>query len=129
MSTLATFPGATAHGLAIDSAGNVFASSQYNDITRSTIYKVTLDGTAPVGTVSTFGSVPGQCFSLAFDSVGNLLAAGSDSTLTYGTIYEFDPVTRERSIFVDSPAFSSSGPIGMTFDNNPSHNLFVSTYH
>src|SRR6266480_3825743 len=57
MSTLATFPGATAHGLAIDSAGNVFASSQYNDITRSTIYKVTLDGTAPDGTKSEFGSV------------------------------------------------------------------------
>src|SRR5205814_6327651 len=114
---------ASAHGLAIDSAGNVFASSQYNDITRSTIYKV-----APDGTVSTFGSVPGQCFSLAFDSAGNLLAAGDDETLTYGTIYKFDPVTRERSIFVDSPAFSSSGPIGMTFDNNPSHNLFVTTY-
>src|SRR5206468_2116477 len=38
MSSFATFPGASAHGLAIDSAGNVFASSQYNDITRSTIY-------------------------------------------------------------------------------------------
>lgn len=128
-STLATFPGVTAHGLAVDGTGNVFASSQNSAGTESTIYKVTFDGTAPDGTVSTFGSVPGQCFSLAFDSVGNLLAAGSDSTLTYGTIYEFDPVTRERSIFVDSPAFSSSGPIGMTFDNNPSHNLFVSTYN
>jgi hypothetical protein len=124
MSTIATFPGVSATGLAIDSGGNVFASAQNNESTLSTIYKV-----APNGAKSEFGYVPGQCFSLAFDSVGNLLAAGSDSTLTYGTIYEFDPVTRERSIFVDSPAFSSSGPIGMTFDNNPSHNLFVSTYN
>jgi hypothetical protein len=128
-STLATFQGATAHGLVIDNAGNVFASSQNSDGTQSTIYKVTFDGTAPDGKVSTFGSVPGQCFSLAFDSAGNLLAAGDDETLTYGTIYKFDPMTGVRSIFVDSPAFSSSGPIGMTFDNNFSHNLFVTTYH
>jgi hypothetical protein len=124
-STFATFPGVSAHGLAVDGTGNVFASSQNSAGTESTIYKVAaLDGAK-----SEFGSVPGQCFSLAFDSAGNLLAAGDDETLTYGTIYKFDPVTRERSIFVDSPAFSSSGPIGMTFDNNPSHNLFVTTYH
>jgi len=125
MSSFATFPGASAHGLAIDSAGNVFASSQYNDITRSTIYKV-----APDGTKSEFGSVPGQCFSLAFDSAGNLLAAGDDETLTYGTIYKFDPMTGVRSIFVDSPFASPvESPIGMTFDNSPSQNLFVSTYN
>ena len=66
-STFATFPGVTATGLAIDSTGNVFASSQNNDSTLSTIYKV-----APNGTKTIFGSVPGQCFSLAFDSAGNL---------------------------------------------------------
>ena len=137
MSTLATFPGATAHGLAIDSAGNVFASSQYNDITRSTIYKVTLDGTAPDGTVSTFGSVPGQCFGLAFDSLGNLFTAGaSDSTNLFGTIYEFTPggapyeptPTGTPGVFVGPEAFiSGQGLLDLTFD--PSGNLFASTFN
>src|SRR5262249_12862955 len=71
-STFATFAGTSAHGLAIDSAGNVFASSAQSDNSSSTIYKVTSDGT-----VSTFGSVPGLCFSLAFDSAGNLFAGVS----------------------------------------------------
>src|SRR6478736_10200341 len=87
-STIATFPGVTATGLAIDSWGNVFASAQNSASTLSTIYKV-----APNGTKTTFGTVPGQCFGLAFDSAGNLFAAGFDETLAYGTIYKFDPVT------------------------------------
>jgi sugar lactone lactonase YvrE len=123
--TFATFSGGTATAVATDSAGNVFASSQLPGDSSSTIYKVT-----PNGTKSTFGSVPGQCFSLAFDNTPPpngpiLFAAGADSTLTYGTIYEFTPAG-ERSIFAGSGAFSSGdSPIGMTF--GASGNLFVST--
>ena len=120
VSTFATFSGASAHGLAIDSDGNVFASSILSDNSSSTIYKVDKNGT-----VNTFGSVPGQCFSLAFDNAGNLFAGGFDSTLTYGTIYKFTS-GGARSIFVDSIAFSSGDfPIGLTFDSFG--NLFVST--
>jgi hypothetical protein len=118
-STFATFFGGSATGLATDSAGNVFVSSQLFDQTESTIYKVT-----PDGTVSTFGSVPGGCFGLAFDSAGNLFAAGADPTLTYGSIYEFTP-GGVRSIFVGPEAFSSiPGPVGLAFD--ASGNLFAS---
>jgi sugar lactone lactonase YvrE len=120
-STFATFFGGTATGVATDSAGNVFVSSQQFDGTSSTIYKVT-----PDGTVSTFGSVPGQCFGLAFDSAGNLFATGaSDSTNTAGTIYEFTS-GGVRTIFAGPEAFSSGpGPAGLAFDT--SGNLFVST--
>jgi sugar lactone lactonase YvrE len=120
-STFATFFGGTATGLATDSAGNVFVSSQTFDGTTSTIYKVT-----PDGTVSTFGSVPGQCFGLAFNSAGNLFVSGSDSTLTYGTIYQFTS-GGARSIFVGQEAFSSEGPVGLVFDASDPQNLFVST--
>jgi hypothetical protein len=126
-SSFATFYGGSATGLAFDSGGNLFVSSQKFDGTVSTIYKIT-----PDGVVSTFGfdetiqgSVPGQCFSLVFDSDGNLFAGGADSTLTYGTIYKFTSAGA-RSIFVDTPSFSSGdSPIGMTF--GASGNLFVST--
>jgi sugar lactone lactonase YvrE len=131
-SSFATFYGGSAHGLAFDSGGNLFVSSAKFDGTASTIYKIT-----PDGVVSTFGfdetiqgSVPGQCFDLKVDSAGNLFAAGADSTLTYGTIYEFPtegPLAGVRSIFVDSGAFSSGGPIGLAFDNSVPQNLFVST--
>jgi hypothetical protein len=120
-STFATFAGASAHGLAFDSAGNLFASSQNFENTESIIYKVT-----PDGTVSIFGSVPGSCFGLAFDSTGNLFAGGTDSTLTYGTIYEFTSAG-VRSIFVDTGAFSSGNPVGLAFDNSDPQNLLVST--
>jgi sugar lactone lactonase YvrE len=131
-SSFATFNGGSAHGLAFDSAGNLFVSSANSAGTESTIYKIT-----PDGVVSTFGfdetiqgSVPGQCFDLKVDSAGNLFAAGADSTLTYGTIYEFPtegPLAGVRSIFVDSGAFSSGdSPIGLIFDA-ASGNLFVST--
>jgi hypothetical protein len=120
-SSFATFYGGTATGLVIDSHDNLFVSSQNFDGTESTIYKIT-----PDGTVSTFGSVPGQCFSLVFDSTGNLFAGGVDSTLTYGTIYKFTSAG-VRSIFADSGAFSSGGPIGLAFDNSVPQNLFVST--
>jgi hypothetical protein len=129
-SSFATFYGGTATGLVIDSHDNLFVSSQQSDNTLSIIYKV-----APDGTVIQFGSVPGQCFGLALDSTGNLFAGGSNSTLTYGTIYRFtstDTSTGVRSIFVDSGAFSSAFPIGLTFDNNANNdpqNLFVSTYN
>ena len=113
--------GFTLEGLAIDSAGNVFVAGQKFDNTTSIIYKVT-----PDGAVSTFGSVPGQCFGLAIDSAGDVFAAGaSDSTNTYGSIYEF---TSEgvRSIFAGPAAFTSpQGPIGLAFDRFG--NLFVST--
>ena len=113
-STFATFNGRFAHGLAFDSHDNLFASSQNFDGTESIIYKVASDGT-----VSTFGSVPGQCF-----------AGGADSTLTHGTIYEFPtegPSVGVRSIFVDSGAFSSGGPVGLAFDKHDPQNLLVST--
>jgi len=120
-STFATFPGVSASGLATDTDGNVFVSSQEFDGTASTIYKVT-----PSGAVSTFGSVPGQCFGLAFDSAGNLFAPGANSTLTYGTIYQFTP-GGVRSIFVGAEAFSSSpGPVGLAFDASNPPNLFAS---
>ncbi len=125
-SSLATFYGGTATGLAVDSAGNLFVSSQnFPDNTESTIYKVTLDGTAPDGTLSTFGSVPGQCFGLAFDSSGTLFAAGSNETLTCGAIYKL-PSPNVRSVFVGDQSFCSvPGPIGLTFDAFDI--LFVST--
>jgi sugar lactone lactonase YvrE len=123
-STFATFFSGTATALATDTAGNVFVSSQKFDDTESIIYKVT-----PDGTVSTFGTVPGQCFGLAFDNIPPpsgpiLFAAGADSTLTYGSIYEFAP-GGVRSIFVGQEAFSSSpGPVDLAFD--ASGNLFAS---
>jgi hypothetical protein len=120
-SSFATFYGGSAHGLVIDSVGNMFVSSQKFDATESTIYKVA----APDGTVSTVGSVPGQCFGLAVNSAGNLFAAGADPTLTYGSIYQFNSAN-VRSIFVGPGAFSSGpGPAGLTFDT--SGNLFAST--
>ena len=127
-SSFATLTDGFASGLATDSAGNVFVSSQKFDDTVSTIYKVT-----PEGTVSTFGfdetiqgSVPGQCFGLAFDSAGNLFAAGAgNSTNTVGAIYKFTS-GGVRTIFVGEEAFTSGpGPIDLTFDSSGS--LFVST--
>jgi hypothetical protein len=127
-SSFATLTDGFASGLATDSAGNVFVSSQKFDDTVSTIYKVT-----PEGTVSTFGfdetiqgSVPGQCFGLAFDSAGNLFAAGAgNSTNTVGAIYKFTS-GGVRTIFVGEEAFTSGpGPIDLTFDSSGSH--FVST--
>jgi sugar lactone lactonase YvrE len=127
-STFATFTDGFAEGLATDSAGNLFVSSQKFDDTESTIYKVT-----PGGTVSSFGSVPGQCFGLTFDSAGNLFVAGADPTLTYGTIYKFTPEgapyeptpTGTPGVFVGAEAFSSSpGPIDLAFDAHG--NLFAS---
>ncbi len=120
-STFATFFGGTATGLVIDSNDNVFVSSQLNGGNESTIYKVTYDGT-----VSTFGSVPGQCFGLAFDSAGNLLAQGADSTLTQSIIYRFTSLGA-RSIFIEGTSFPSAGaqPIGLAFD--AFGNLFIST--
>ncbi len=130
-STFVTFPSVASEGLATDSAGNLFVASQnfpYN--TESIIYKVT-----PDGTVSTFGTVPGQCFGLRFDSAGNLFAAGaSDLTNTYGTIYKFTPTgapyeptpTGVPGVFADSTSFSSTQfPSDVAFDS--AGNLFVST--
>src|SRR5215471_13917006 len=72
--TLSTVNSA-AEGLVIDRAGNVFvvAFDQNSPVLASTIFKVT-----PDGTVSTFGSVPGQSLGIAFDAAGNLFA--SDAT-------------------------------------------------
>ena len=119
-SSFATFNGGSAHGLAFDSGGNLFASSANFDGTESTIYKV-----APDGTKSIFGSVPGQCFGLAIDSSDNLFAAGSNETLTCGSIYKFTALG-VRSVFVGDAAFCSGpGPAALTFDT--SGNLYAST--
>ena len=131
-STFASFTDGFAEGVVTDSAGNLFVSSQKFDDTESTIYKIT-----PDGVVSTFGSVPGQCFGLAFDSLGNLFTAGaSDSTNLFGTIYEFTPggapyeptPTGTPGVFVGPEAFiSGQGLLDLTFD--PSGNLFASTFN
>jgi hypothetical protein len=118
-STFATLSDGFAEGLATDSAGNLFVSSQKFDETESTIYQIT-----PDGVVSTFGSVPGQCFGLAFNSAGNLLAAGADPTLTCGAIYQFTSPD-VKSYFIGPDAFCSGpGPVDLTFDTNG--NLFAS---
>jgi len=120
-STFATGFNGALEGLVTDSTGNLFvASGNFPDEIASTIYKIT-----PDGTLSTFGSVPGQCFGLAFDSSGTLFAAGSNETLTCGAIYKL-PSPNVRSVFVGDQSFCSvPGPIGLTFDAFDI--LFVST--
>src|SRR5207249_2010198 len=105
-------------GLAIDSAGNVFAAAlNENDPNEaSTLYKITLGGT-----VSTFGSIPGRAVGLAFDSAGNLFASDG----VFLNIYKFTP-EGSQSVFVGPSAFTtSSAPGGLAFDRYG--NLFVST--
>jgi sugar lactone lactonase YvrE len=103
-------------GVAVDTAGNVFAVAINEQFPfAGTIYKF-----APDGTRTIFGSTPGQTFDLAFDSAGNLFAAdGGDQT-----IYKFTP-NGTRTVFAGPSSFSSSqGPVGLAFDS--AGNLFVS---
>src|SRR5215813_5183120 len=105
-------------GLAIDSAGNVYAvalADKSPDL-AGTIYKF-----APDGTRTIFGTTPGQTFGLAFDGAGNLYAADAVDV----TIYKFAP-DGTRTVFVGPSAFTSTQlPAGLAFD--ASGNLFVST--
>jgi hypothetical protein len=82
-------------GLATDSGGNFFVVAINNNDPNlaSTIFLIT-----PGGTVSGFGSTPGQTFGLAFDSIGNLFAADNVDE----TIYKF---TRAgvRTVFAAGP--------------------------
>jgi sugar lactone lactonase YvrE len=113
-STVATLSGDLfAEGVAFDVAGNLFVMAIDNTDPNfaSTIYEIT-----PGGSISTFGSVPGQGFGLAFDSAGNLFAADNVDQ----TIYEFAP-DGTRSVFVTT---SVGGPGDLAFDR--SGNLFAS---
>jgi sugar lactone lactonase YvrE len=108
--------------LAFDGAGNIFVNS--SDLSPSaptitgTVFKV-----LPDGTVTTFGTVPGQGFGVAVDSAGNVYAASAG---TDQKIYRFTAVGAVRTVFADTPNFSGAqGPIGLMFDS--SGNLFAST--
>ena len=105
-------------GLAIDTAGNVYAVAldDTSPDLAGTIYKF-----APDGTRTVFGTTPGQTFALAFDGAGNLYAADAFDV----TIYKFAP-DGTRTVFVGPSAFTSTqAPAGLAFD--ASGNLFVST--
>ena len=105
-------------GLVTDSSGNVFVAAQdENDPNfATTIFLIT-----PGGTISTFGSIPGESFGLAFDGAGNLYVPD----YVFQTIYQFTPAG-VRTVFADSSHFTSvQNPIGLGFDKFG--NLFVST--
>jgi len=105
-------------GLAIDTAGNVYAVALEDTSPdfAGIIYKF-----APDGTRTVFGTTPGQTFGLAFDGAGNLYAADAVDV----TIYKFAP-DGTRTVFVGPSAFTSTQvPAGLAFDS--SGNLFVST--
>ena len=103
-------------GLAIDTAGNVYAVALADNTFAGTIYKF-----APDGTRTIFATTPDQTFGLAFDGAGNLYAADVFDV----TIYKFAP-DGTRTVFVGPSAFTSTQqPAGLAFD--ASGNLFVST--
>jgi len=145
MSTFATGFGTNffLQSVVFDSAGNLFVMAQNNGPDPNnpnpnppgTIYKVTLDGTAPYGTVSTVGINPGFSHGLAFDSHGVLFAANAGAGIN-PTIYKYTQATPgvwTQSTFVGPAAFPISpvdptqveGPVGLAFDT--SGNLFAST--
>jgi hypothetical protein len=106
--------------LAFDGDGNIFVNS--SDLSPSA---TTITGTVfkvlPDGTVTTFGTVPGQAFGVAVDSAGFVFAASAG---TDRTIYKFTPAG-VRSVFAGPANFSGTqGPIGLMFDS--SGNLFAS---
>jgi hypothetical protein len=101
-----------------NSGGNVFVVAFNNNDPNlaSTIFLITANGT-----ISTFGSTPGQSFDLAFDSAGNLFVADSGDL----TIFKFTPAG-VSSVFAGPTSFTAGqGPVGLAFDK--SGNLFVST--
>src|SRR5205807_2201350 len=93
------------HGLAFDSAGNLFVA----EYTSGTILKF-----APDGTRSIFASGLIGPQGLAFDSAGNLFAADYND----GAIWKFAP-DGTGSIF----AYAQTPPTGLAFDS--AGNLFV----
>jgi hypothetical protein len=110
-----TVPG-QAFGIAIDSAGNVYASSAGTD---RTIYKF-----APPGGVSTVFAGPGNFtgsqgpIGLTFDSAGNLVVSTGDGPGN-GEILKFAPDST-KTIFATG---LTKAPRGLAYDS--SGNLFV----
>lgn len=93
-------------GLAVDSAGDLFAT----DVSNNRILKY-----APDGTVSVFAStLLNDPHALAFDAMGDLFVANNQS----GTIVKFTP-SGVGSIFA-----TVANPVGLAFDSTG--NLFVS---
>ena len=102
-------------GMAISSSILRISAVRATTIT-GTVFKV-----LPDGTVTTFGTVPGQAFGVAVDSAGNVFAASAG---TDRTIYKFTPAG-VRSVFAGPANFSGAqGPIGLMFDS--AGNLFAS---
>jgi len=101
-------------GLALDSAGYLFAADFSFEFAAETIYKF-----APDGTRSTFASnvvfQNNDPLVLAFDSGGNLFMSNDEGH----TIYKFAP-DGTRSTFAYDPAMF---PAGLAFDSDD--NLFV----
>jgi sugar lactone lactonase YvrE len=109
-----TVPG-QAFGVAVDSAGNVFAASAGDD---RTIYKFTPAGVRSVFADSTnFTGTQGP-IGLMFDSSGNLFATASDSPGN-GEILKFAP-GGTKTVFATG---LTNNPRGLAFDS--SGNLFV----
>ena len=131
MSTFATgFPVAFVQGLAADSVGSLFLTSQASSNTEpSNVYKIT-----PNGTLSPFGTVSYAGWGVAIDINDNVYVAtsGAAAYQADGHIIRFAPDGTPDSVpYADHAEFPStevglkSGPIGMAFDS--SGNLFVST--
>jgi hypothetical protein len=115
MSTFATgFPVTFLQGLATDSAGDVFVSSQApfdpnnpNASPPTTIYKIT-----PDGTLSSFASLPTAGLGLAVDNTGNVYVATADgpTETANGEILRFAPDgTEDSSPFVGPTNFPNGG--------------------
>jgi sugar lactone lactonase YvrE len=114
VTTFGTVPG-QAFGVAVDSAGNVFAASAGDD---RTIYKFTPGGVRSVfAGPANFSGAQGP-LGLMFDSSGNLFASVADSTGT-GEILKFAP-DGTKTVFATG---LTNNPRGLAFDS--SGNLFV----
>jgi len=137
MTTFATgFPVDFVQGLATDSAGNVFVTTQHSDQSQpSTIYKITPNPpNAP--TIREFASLPFAGWGLTCDSAGNVYAATGGHNSVVGEIREFDshgtevtyPLPEGGPHFLGPEAFSAPRvPVGLAFDKASPPNLFVST--
>ena len=103
----------TAHDLAFDSAGNLYAAVSVK-FTQDSVMKFT-----PDGKYSTFVTDVGDATGLAFDAAGNLFVADPGPlTGSYGIIYKVTPIGA-KIVFADGLI----APQGLGFDQ--SGNLFV----